>query len=451
MIKRIRVVGIGLGHSTHVTRAALEALAGVDVLVVLERGPGAAQRTAAQRALVAEARPTRGVPRILEPTGPTTLPGSEGSSAAYDPMSLSGEVTACLEALRDLPAEEDILGVLVWGDPALEAPTLEVVSALAQHLGAPVDITPGLDAAQLLAAAHHTSLGRGGVDVHRLSPAHLVDHYEPVQGDAVVVGDPHLRCLELAELYPDLEVCWGANLGSADQTLVRGPLGVVADELRAARAAAERARGWVLDAYLVRPSTEPAGDAGPGSRPGAAKPEPWPAVERLSDGVLTLRPMVAGDWPVLLEEHNNEESLRWAFSSAPMTEREARLLAAASWRAWSGGRQARLVMVDEATGRPAGTISLSRMGPPGVGLIGYGVLPGFRGRGFTVRALELLAEWAFRTTSLARLELGHKVGNVASGVVASRAGFVREGVLSGRLPNADGSYSDEVMYGRVRP
>ena len=92
-----------------------------------------------------------------------------------------------------------------------------------------------------------------------------------------------------------------------------------------------------------------------------------------------------------------------------------------------------------------------RLGPPGTGLVGYGVLPAFRGRGFTTRALRLVSRWAFDEAGLARLELGHKVDNEASGRAAEKAGFRAEGRLSARLPNPDGTWSDEVYYSLVRP
>ena len=91
-------------------------------------------------------------------------------------------------------------------------------------------------------------------------------------------------------------------------------------------------------------------------------------------------------------------------------------------------------MVDVASGEGAGVIGVLRMGPPGTGLVGYGVLPAFRGRGFTTRALRLVSRWAFEEAGLARLELGHKVGNVASGKAAARAGFRVEGRLSADCP-----------------
>ena len=65
-----------------------------------------------------------------------------------------------------------------------------------------------------------------------MSAQHLVDSYDPAMGDAVVVDDDRLRCLELADLFPDLTLYWGAHLGTADEVLVAGRFADVVDEVR---------------------------------------------------------------------------------------------------------------------------------------------------------------------------------------------------------------------------
>jgi RimJ/RimL family protein N-acetyltransferase len=61
-----------------------------------------------------------------------------------------------------------------------------------------------------------------------------------------------------------------------------------------------------------------------------------------------------------------------------------------------------------------------------------------------------LADFAFRTTDLVRLEIVCAVGNERSQRVAERAGAVREGVLRRRLV-LHGEAVDAVMYSLVRP
>lgn len=443
MIKRIRVIGLGLGHADHLTRAAVAALNIVDVFLLAENGEGASDRRAAQRAFCAELVPASRAHRFVEVTDQRGEPDSGASSAAYDrgEAALGARVEASVAALGQPDPREETLGLLVWGDPALARATLGLAEGLAAHFHAEVEVAPGLGALQILAAAHRIALGGNEADMCIVSAQRLVDSYEPAMGEAVVVGDDRLQCLELADLYPDLELYWGAHLGTPDEVLVSGRLSDVADELREARSRAAEAPRWVVDAYVLRPPAGAAGQAAPS----------WPSVDSLSDGVLALRPMTTADWDLLLAENNNDEAMKWGFTAEPMTEQGARQAAARAVRDWRSGRAARFAMVDGASGVRVGMISVLRMGPPEVAIIGYGVLPEFRGRGLTVRALELLVDWVFATTSITRLELGHKLDNAASGVVASRAGFVREGVLAGRLKNPDGTFSDEVSYARLRP
>ena len=430
VIERLRVIGLGAGGPEHVTAAAARALATVDVLLVEETGTGApaAHLAAARQAVCDALTPSDHRHRVVH------VPTPNDSAARVDAYAL---------ALDALDSGETTVGLPVWGDPAAEGTaTIDLVEALVERYaerGVHVDhdVIAGIGAPQLLAARHRIVLGRSGAPVHLTSGPRLVDEYEPTLGDVVVPLDPDLACAGLADAFPDLELFWGAYLGTPDEQLVHGRLADVLEDVRRVRADCLQRHGWVLDTYLLRsPGNVPAGRALSG----------FPETGPLTDGVLTVRPVTLADWEVVRDEHNNEESLRWDFSGEPLSDDEARRRTAGAAREWRRGRAARFVMVDAVSGAGAGVIGVLRLGPPGTGLVGYGVLPAFRGRGFTTRALRLVSRWAFEEAGLARLELGHKVGNEASGRAAERAGFHAEGRLSGRLPNPDGTWSDEVYY-----
>ncbi|MDQ2835817.1 MAG: GNAT family N-acetyltransferase [Actinomycetota bacterium] len=184
--------------------------------------------------------------------------------------------------------------------------------------------------------------------------------------------------------------------------------------------------------------------------PGEPVPASWPPMSELSDGVVTVRPLTAEDWPTVLAEGSNDESLGWGFGGT-FTKADAIARSTMAPLDWLVGRQANMVICDAATGAGAGTLTFRHVGPPNVVGIGYGIVPEFRGRRFTSRALNLVSEWAFSATPIVRLELGCKVGNLASARSAEAAGFVADARYTGRLRNPDGSYSDEIGYGRVRP
>lgn len=189
-----------------------------------------------------------------------------------------------------------------------------------------------------------------------------------------------------------------------------------------------------------------AGDTGEPIAPG------FPVLPRegLTDGTLTLRTLLPADAAAVVESED-EVAVGWSFSGNPPNPDEIRQMAEQAWLTWLTGAAARFAMVDVATGRFAGDIVLRKAGPPQVGGIGYTVHPAFRGRGYTGRALRLLAAWAFDTADFARLELGAKADNVASQKAAIAGGFEPDGVREKRLRNGDGTFGDEVRFALVNP
>ncbi|GAB3888335.1 precorrin-6A synthase (deacetylating) [Terrabacter terrigena] len=445
MIDRIRIIGIGMGSPEHVTGEAAQALSTVDVFLVADKGGAKADLVAARQRVCDALIPSDHAYRVVEVADPKRGPDAERDDTAYGQGVRdwhAARVDAYAEVIDGLGDDETTVGFLVWGDPAFYDSTIRVVDALVERYaaaGADVehDVIAGISAPQLLAARHRIPLNRIGASIHVTTGRRLVDEYDPALGDVVVMLDGGLACTELADAYPDLELFWGAYLGSPDELLVRGRLADVIDEVRRVRAEARERHGWVMDTYLLRQ---------PADTPTVPAVTGYPETGPLTDGVVVVRPVTAGDWQVVRDEHNDEESLRWDLFGKPYTDDEARQKAAQARREWRSGRAARFVIVDAATGEGAGVIGVMRMGPPGLGLLGYGVVPAFRGRGFTTRALRLVSRWAFESAGLAVLELGHKAGNVASGKVAARAGFRAEGRLTARLPNPDGTRSDEIYY-----
>ena len=51
---------------------------------------------------------------------------------------------------------------------------------------------------------------------------------------------------------PDLDVFWGAYLGTKDEILVAGDLIAVRDEIVRVRSEARARKGWIMDTYLLR-------------------------------------------------------------------------------------------------------------------------------------------------------------------------------------------------------
>ena len=109
---------------------------------------------------------------------------------------------------------------------------------------------------------------------------------------------------------------------------------------------------------------------------------------------------------------------------------DARAFIARSLR--SGSTQRIWAIVDD--GVPVGSIALTHIDPRhDTAWVSYWLATAARGRGLATRALAAAADWALSRGDLFRLELGHRVNNPASCAVASRAGFVPEGVERAKL------------------
>ena len=167
----------------------------------------------------------------------------------------------------------------------------------------------------------------------------------------------------------------------------------------------------------------------------------------LSDGVITLRPLRPGDVDFYQALHSTADVVATSVPPvAPSREEMVRRCTYAQSH-WLAGDRADLVIFDTATGTPTGDIGLYYQEPrTGQAMIGYSMLPGWRGRGYPTRANRLISLWAFAETDIARLIAGALPTNLASQRVLEKAGFKREALMRSRLPGADGRRQDDVQF-----
>jgi RimJ/RimL family protein N-acetyltransferase len=167
----------------------------------------------------------------------------------------------------------------------------------------------------------------------------------------------------------------------------------------------------------------------------------------LTDGVVTLRPLRPGDLAFYAELHSLPDVI--ATTVPPVAPDHDAMVRRCAWSEsrWLAGERADLVIIDAATGTPAGEIGLYYQEPgTGQAMIGYSMLPGWRRRGFPTRAAQLLALWAFAETGIARLIAGALPTNIASQRVLLKAGFHQEACLRSRLPGNAGRRQDDVQF-----
>ncbi|OLB75346.1 MAG: GNAT family N-acetyltransferase [Actinobacteria bacterium 13_2_20CM_2_71_6] len=168
---------------------------------------------------------------------------------------------------------------------------------------------------------------------------------------------------------------------------------------------------------------------------------------RLSDGVVELRPLGPDDIADLTVLRRLPEVAATTVKPEPGNPAFFARLCAEAPGQWLAGEAVRVTIWDAATGAFAGEIGMFQFEPgTGQAMIGYDLLPAWRGRGFATRAVRLLAGWAFHHAGLARLIAGTAPENVASQRVLERAGFQREGYQRSRLPGPAGTRIDDIAY-----
>jgi precorrin-6A synthase len=78
----------------------------------------------------------------------------------------------------------------------------------------------------------------------------LAEQWPPGTDDVVVMLDSRDAYQRFS--HENIDIFWGAYLGTPDEILISGPLAEVAPRIAAARAEARRRKGWIMDTYLLR-------------------------------------------------------------------------------------------------------------------------------------------------------------------------------------------------------
>jgi RimJ/RimL family protein N-acetyltransferase len=166
----------------------------------------------------------------------------------------------------------------------------------------------------------------------------------------------------------------------------------------------------------------------------------------LTDGTVTLRPLVPADAEAFLALYSDPAVIATSTRTGPLEPTTAAEVCGHAGANWLAGTRAHIALRDTATDAFAGDIGLFNVSPVGEAMIGYAVAPAWRGRGFATRAVRLLSAWALEAVGLARLIAGAEPSNTASQRVLTKAGFTREGYQRGHLPAPGGGRADVVSY-----
>jgi precorrin-6A synthase len=252
-VRKILLIGIGAGNPDYVTVQAVDALNRVDVFFIPDKG---VEKAALRRVREEICR------RFIKdrPYRTVQFETPRRSEAGDDYRCSVDEWHARLEAnytslFAEQMAEGECGAFLVWGDPTLYDSTLRIIrKILAKGFALEYEVIPGITAVQALAAQHRIPLNSIGEPVLITTGRRLAEGF-PNNRESVVVmldGDQAFKRLE----SEDLDIHWGAYLGTADQILVSGKLSEVMGEIERIRDQARKEKGWIMDTYLLRRAEE---------------------------------------------------------------------------------------------------------------------------------------------------------------------------------------------------
>jgi precorrin-6A synthase len=249
-MKKILIIGIGAGDPDYITIQAVKALNQVDVFFLMDKG-AEKEKLNALRMEICTRFITDTDYRFVEAAIPERSRETPNYRSAV--ADLNREKAALFERLiAGAMADGECGGFLVWGDPALYDSTIRIIQGLVDtgRHDIEFEVIPGISAVQALAAKHKTTMTRIGRPVEITTGRRIAAGF-PDHADSVVV------MLDSEGAYKhfvdqDIDIYWGAYIGTPDEILVAGKLRDVAGDIERLRAEARKANGWIMDSYLMR-------------------------------------------------------------------------------------------------------------------------------------------------------------------------------------------------------
>ncbi|MGW1894676.1 precorrin-6A synthase (deacetylating) [Streptomyces sp. NPDC002004] len=258
-MREIHVIGIGAGDPDQLTLQAVKALRATDVFFLLDKGEQKADLVRLRRDMLDAHLPDGAAYRVVQARDPER--DREAGGAAYpcavdDWRARRADVYARL--IADELGEEETGAFLVWGDPVLYDSTLGILEDVLARgtVTFTYDVVPGISSVSALAARHRVGLNRVGRPVQITTGRRLEGDGGFPDGvdDVVVMLDSRQAFRRYAEEGEpeDVDIYWGAYVGTPDEILVSGPVREAAPRIERLRAEARERKGWIMDTYLLR-------------------------------------------------------------------------------------------------------------------------------------------------------------------------------------------------------
>jgi len=249
-MRKLFIIGIGAGDPDYVTIQAIKALNQVDVFFVVEKGRekdalARLRREICERFIDVD---TYRMVAIQDPERDRTAAAYQAAVDDWRRRRAEAYEAALLDELGD----DECGAFLVWGDPAIYDSTLAIVEEILVRgiVTFEYEVIPGISSVQALAAQHKVALNRVGEPIQITTGRRLAQTAPDDVENVVVMLDAD--CAFKGVARDEIDIYWGAYVGTEDEILIAGPLPEVMDEIERVRREARERIGWIMDTYLLR-------------------------------------------------------------------------------------------------------------------------------------------------------------------------------------------------------
>ncbi|MBX8530975.1 precorrin-6A synthase (deacetylating) [Pseudomonas cichorii] len=249
-MKQILLIGIGAGDPEHITVQAINALNRARVFFLLDKGHAEddllrLRKDICQRYIQGDDY------RLVQVRDPQREDDPQGYEHGIEHWH---EQRAVLfeRLIGDELEAEDVGAFLVWGDPSLYDSTIRILDRVLARGREVFDyqVIPGITSVQALVAQHRVPLNRVGEQIRITTGRRLSGMAADEVDNVVVMLDAH--CTFERFVGQELDIYWGAYLGTPDEILLSGPLDELWGQIRRIREEARSRKGWIMDTYLLR-------------------------------------------------------------------------------------------------------------------------------------------------------------------------------------------------------
>ena len=254
-MRKVLIIGIGAGNPDYVTVQAINALNEVDLFFMTDKGSEKDDLVRLRRDICEryiKDKPYR-IIDVEDPERDRAAAEYESGVRAWHEQRLGIYEKLIGQEL----GEEECAGFLVWGDPSLYDSTLRMIERIKARgtVAFEYEVIPGITSVQALAARHRITLNRIGQSIHITTGRKLAEGLPDDVGDVVVMLDAGCSFKSIDD--PEMDIYWGAYVGTDDEILVSGKLRERMHDIERIRSEAKARKGWIMDTYLLRKSKQP--------------------------------------------------------------------------------------------------------------------------------------------------------------------------------------------------